>query len=376
MVRAKKNKCSLGTFSRSERGGVKVGRGREGEGKVGGGAGKGMGKSGKMGKGEVRGGKGEGKKVQASQQGIVPFDVFDGILCVGEGDLSFTTSLLLDHGCASITSTTFDSEPELLRKYPHVTSAIETIRETEQHLFHDIDATKLSSYKLLRTNGPYDRIFFMFPHVGGKSTSVNKQVRANQALLAGFFGAAKGLLRREGQGRGDGETVNGGEGASILVTVFEGEPYTLWNVRDLARSVGLVVKRSWRFQKEVYPRYRHARTLGVVLKKGMREGDGKRIVQGQKVGEGEGDQAEEQDEEADGEVEDEETEGTRESETAWRGENREARTYEFGIKPEEVERQDLSRATGGNDVPLAPRGGKKIDYLKRKWNEDSSTDED
>lgn len=214
----------------------------------------------------------------------------------------------------------------------------------------------------------------MFPHIGGKSTNVNKQVRANQALLAGFFGAAKGLLRKEGQD--DRERVNGGEGASILVTIFEGEPYTLWNVRDLARSVGLIVKRSWRFQKEVYPRYRHARTLGVVLKKGsrpdyaaktgaagdneMREEDGEKDVE-------EGDEVEDA-----GEGEEEEVQ---ESETAWRGENREARTYEFGVKPEEVEKQDLSSATGGNDVPLAPRGGKKIDYLKRKWNEDSSSDE-
>lgn len=214
----------------------------------------------------------------------------------------------------------------------------------------------------------------MFPHVGGKSTSVNKQVRANQALLAGFFGAAKNLLRKEGQD--DRERVNGGEGSSILVTIFEGEPYTLWNVRDLARSVGLVVKRSWRFQKEVYPSFRHARTLGVVLKKGSRPGEvGKKESTRNSEKEGE-DGAEGKDEEADGEAEeDEETEETRESETAWRGENREARTYEFGIKPEEEEKQDLSRATGGNDVPLAIRGGKKIDYLKRKWNEDSSSDE-
>ncbi|KAE9985015.1 hypothetical protein EG328_008005 [Venturia inaequalis] len=293
MPRTKKNKFAPGRFShlpKSERPKMrdskevkeakmrKPGEGGDGSGAVGKKGGKGKGrKRVKTGDGKT-GGKEEGgkvKRVQASQQNVVPFDVFDRVLCVGEGDLSFTTSLLLDHGCASITSTTFDSESELLQKYPHVTSAIETIKETEQTLFHNIDATKLSSYKILRSNGPYDRIFFMFPHVGGKSTSVNKQVRANQALLAGFFSSAKDLLRKEADER---ERVNGDPGASILVTVFEGEP--------------------------------------------------------------------------------------------------EARTYEFGIKPEEVEKQDLSSATGGNDVPLAIRGGKKIDYLKRKWNEDSSTDED
>jgi 25S rRNA (uracil2634-N3)-methyltransferase len=54
------------------------------------------------------------------------------------------------------------------------------------------------------------------------------------------------------------------EGSSIVVTLFEGEPYTLWNIRDLARHSGLEVKRSWRFQASAYPGYRHARTLGIV----------------------------------------------------------------------------------------------------------------
>jgi len=53
-------------------------------------------------------------------------------------------------------------------------------------------------------------------------------------------------------------------GSSIIVTLFEGEPYTLWNIRDLGRHSGLEVKRSWRFQASAYPGYRHARTLGVV----------------------------------------------------------------------------------------------------------------
>jgi 25S rRNA (uracil2634-N3)-methyltransferase len=53
-------------------------------------------------------------------------------------------------------------------------------------------------------------------------------------------------------------------GSSIIVTLFEGEPYTLWNIRDLARHSGLEVKQSFRFQATAYPGYKHARTLGVV----------------------------------------------------------------------------------------------------------------
>ena len=66
-------------------------------------------------------------------------------------------------------------------------------------------------------------------------------------LLVGFFEAALPLLAPSG---------------SIIVTIFDGEPYDLWNVRDLARHVGLKVERSFKFQAGAYPGYQHARTLG------------------------------------------------------------------------------------------------------------------
>ena len=64
-------------------------------------------------------------------------------------------------------------------------------------------------------------------------------------------------------------------GSSIVITLFEGEPYTLWNIRDLARHAGMEIKESFRFQAKAYPGYRHARTLGVVRGKDgeVREGE-------------------------------------------------------------------------------------------------------
>jgi len=66
-------------------------------------------------------------------------------------------------------------------------------------------------------------------------------------LLVGFFKSALPLLTPDG---------------AIVVTIFEGEPYTLWNVRDLARHVGLKIERSFKFEAKAYPGYKHARTLG------------------------------------------------------------------------------------------------------------------
>ena len=94
---------------------------------------------------------------------------------------------------------------------------------------------------------------------------MNRQVRANQELLVGFFKSAIPLLRSSWttSHKDAGEESEAG-GPTILVTLFAGQPYELWNVRDLARHVGLVVQRSFRFEWGVYPGYEHRRTLGNV----------------------------------------------------------------------------------------------------------------
>ncbi|KAL1969063.1 hypothetical protein VTN77DRAFT_897 [Rasamsonia byssochlamydoides] len=181
--------------------------------------------------------------------------------------------------------------------------------------------------------GPWDIICFNFPHVGGLSTDVNRQVRANQELLVAFFKACVPLLsssvptEADDDDDDDDQQYTDSEGeeeyntesessdsnitddktternrtrtlpktrGQILVTLFEGEPYTLWNIRDLARHAGLRVVTSFRFPWKSYPGYSHARTLGVVESRSGRKGGG------------------------------------------WKGEDREARTYVFEVKGEDT----------------------------------------
>ena len=94
---------------------------------------------------------------------------------------------------------------------------------------------------------------------------MNRQVRANQELLVNFFKSAIPLLRSSGSTpNNDTEEESEAGSPTIVVTLFTGQPYELWNVRDLARHVGLVVQRSFRFDWGVYPGYEHRRTLGNV----------------------------------------------------------------------------------------------------------------
>jgi len=179
----------------------------------------------------------------------LPFDLEDRILLIGEGDFSFARSIVEHHGCCEVTATCLDSEEELCRKYhPQGEENAQYLVKEGQAVLYGVDATKLDHNKQLKKAGwQWDVILFNFPHVGGKTKDVNRQVRFNQELLVSFFKASLPLLSDSG---------------TIVVTLFEAEPYTLWNIRDLARHSGLDVQRSFKFMAEAYPGYSHARTLG------------------------------------------------------------------------------------------------------------------
>ncbi len=309
------------------------------------------------------------------------------------GDFSFAQSLAQHHKVKHITATCYDSEQVLHQKYPRVKDTLRRLasngsmdppksRSEEQeaewrglspspsssssdsgaqdNLLSDlsdrssnphvrvnycINATKLSTThaKALRLQAPFTKVVFNFPHVGGLSTDVNRQVRANQELLVGFFKAALPLLaspqrpvrhdERDDEAYGDSDEMHDDDGLSneedipsaskgqILVTLFEGEPYTLWNIRDLARHCGLKVVESFKFPWEAYPGYAHARTIGEITKGKDRSAEGRR-------------------------------------KGAWRGEERQARCFVMEVKHEDENgAKSVDVGTGANTGPLGERNG-------------------
>ncbi|KAI9797506.1 MAG: hypothetical protein M1833_005417 [Piccolia ochrophora] len=215
------------------------------------------------------------KAKQPRHSPTIPFSPTDRILLVGEGppllcplcypnrqsanllpapgDFSFSTSLHTHHHCTSLTATTLESSASLATKHPSAASHIATLEAGGQRVCYEVDAGRLERRKEIRLEkerrGGWERVVWNFPHTGGKSTDVNRQVRGNQELLVHFLTSARPLLAPHG---------------TIVLTIFTGAPYDLWNVRDLARHVGLSVQRSFAFDAAAYPGYKHARTFGEV----------------------------------------------------------------------------------------------------------------
>lgn len=84
-----------------------------------------------------------GKAVQPLTPAI-SFSSADRILLVGEGDFSFSHSLLTAHGCSSLVATSYDKKIIAQSKYPQSAAYIKALEEEKDcKVLYGVDATKL-----------------------------------------------------------------------------------------------------------------------------------------------------------------------------------------------------------------------------------------
>ncbi len=218
------------------------------------------------------------------------------------GNFSFTLSLLSaprNHNPALIVATAYDSEAECYRKYPDAADIVKRIRELanrqdivqfgvdggnlERTLTHP---STLDGSSIVRATGlqkQFSKIWFGFPHVGAGHKDEARNVLANQLLLCRFLISAAPLLsegqlpnyaREDGGGKRKGnndeeeeDSDAGGDedegddpeqdgyrqqaskgrflapprAGSIMITLRNASPYTLWDVPLLGKRLATVL---------------------------------------------------------------------------------------------------------------------------------------
>ncbi|WWC72191.1 uncharacterized protein I206_106151 [Kwoniella pini CBS 10737] len=293
-----------------------------------------------------------------NKKSIIPFDKTDSILLIGEGNFSFTLSLLnFPHNLngKQIFSTCFDNKEICFKKYPDSEEIIKDLIKKGVKVEFGIDATCLEKFKVLGKGKKFSKVIFNFPHVGAGITDQDRNILTNQHMLLKFFRSVEGFLtdgpeelttkeknknkRKLSELNSDSEEdenenememeeeeeeespyiIEEKEGnenqfisfrnfekqeeqkelkipnkkGSILITLLNCLPYKLWSLTKLATkppffTPGLggeskkfkqpryKLKRSFKFDLNLYKNYEHRRTIG--FKKGLSKSKNEEIL--------------------------------------------------------------------------------------------------
>jgi 25S rRNA (uracil2634-N3)-methyltransferase len=309
------------------------------------------------------------KGAKGRQTRIQVFERDDTILLVGEGNFSFAHSLLLPPyslNPSQILATAFDSEKECHQKYPDAAEHISALRQRagrDDIVAFGVDAGDLIANKTVRARGAalhpsgssfsWSKIVFNFPHVGAGHKDETRNIMSNQLLIIRFLVSASRLLTRgalpvyvpgqekkesaEQDWEGDEEMSSDEDDqggvqenvpsklhapnrcGSILITLRNCKPYTLWDVPTLAKRLSSVFQpivqgapalpkgqkapsqaqisevmdlgqgksyriwRSFAFRPSEWSGYAHRRTIG--WREGVSKGDNEDILRNEETGE-------------------------------------------------------------------------------------------
>ncbi|KAK4689394.1 25S rRNA (uracil2634-N3)-methyltransferase, partial [Tremellales sp. Uapishka_1] len=290
----------------------------------------------------------KGKRTQNhSERVVIPFDKFDSVLLIGEANFSFALSLLSPpHNLypQQILATSYDSEDVCYDKYPDAVEIVKSLRRGGVKVEFGIDCTVLEKHKVIGKGGRWSRVIFNFPHAGAGITDQNRNILSNQTLLLKFLrsvaphltsgpsafpmvdksGKKKKVILMRGKANNkrkkvtsddedededpveeeddnddelledDAETtvqremVSPNREGTVVITLLNQPPYTLWDLPHLATKPPAVTPgtillqpryrllRSFEFHPDKYKGYAHRRTIG--FQEGVSKADNEEII--------------------------------------------------------------------------------------------------
>lgn len=227
------------------------------------------------------------------------------ILVIGDGDLSYTVSLIKDHLIIEdsiVTSVPEKNEDTLIKDF-RCQNNISTLKNVK--ILYGIDVNKkLNLSEMIGGDSRISRIIFNHPHTGEGIKNRSLNIKSQQKLILNFLlqssqwlddlykkgnacGGGGGGLGGVDDGLG-GENVNeylkrsscmamnhssnesGIEISTSLIepeihlTVWEGDPYDLWDIKKMAQKNCplLSLKETFPFIHKRYPSYKHQKTNG------------------------------------------------------------------------------------------------------------------
>ncbi|XP_047178757.1 uncharacterized protein LOC124845661 [Vigna umbellata] len=167
------------------------------------------------------------------------------ILLVGEGDFSFSLSLAKSFGsAANIVASSLNPYDNVTKMYKKAKSNLEELHKLGAFLLHGVDATKMKLHPDLKMRR-FDRVIFNFPHAGfhGREDS-SSLIKMHKALVHGFFNNASCMLRANGE---------------IHISHKTTEPFSYWDIENLAAQCFLTLIERADFKIEDYPGYNNKR---------------------------------------------------------------------------------------------------------------------
>ncbi|KAK6909093.1 hypothetical protein I203_103106 [Kwoniella mangroviensis CBS 8507] len=252
-------------------------------------------------------------KTNPNQKPVIPFTKDDTILLLGEGNFSFSLSLLYPpHNMIGkqILATAYDSEEITYKKYPDAEEIVRELRGKGVKVEFAVDAMALEKSKVLGKGRRWSKVVFNFPHVGAGITDQDRNILTNQHMLLKFFGSVEPFLtdgpstininakksKTKGKGKENSDTddeieideeeeespyiiddddENGvssiplptsssstemkipSKQGSILITLLTCPPYTLWSLPKLATKPPTLTPGT----KLIQPRYELVRSF-------------------------------------------------------------------------------------------------------------------